>query len=612
MALLLPSGWFDYRRVVRAVRDMPPDAPCVLHGHMAFDANTGFHNSVPRLQGTIEDAAGQQVGFTLFGDQRELAKKLTQGTPVAMAGVPVIYGGRTYLNKAEPVDIRWIGKLCPKYAGKPRVIGPDTVRERVLELLPSVAAETASRLLEQLAVYGEACTILELAGAGDAPLVEIIIKAHLPDTEEEGRAAQDVVERLAAMNAVSAAWSNRPREGAAKAFTFDWDKVGRRVKALPHPLTEEQRRAIFEALQDMQQSVPMRRILSGDVGTGKTFVYATAIAAVADHGGRAAVLAPTQPLAAQIAGEMCTSWPDLDVALVGGEEPAESYRHQILVGTTALLHRDVGALDFLVVDEQQKFSRQQREQLAAGGTHLLEASGTCIPRSMALIRYGVLKVSKLTKPHTEKNIRSRIWMPEERGQLLESVKATIAKGGQVIVVYPLKEGEGINSAEAAFDVWERHFPGRARLVHSKIGDTEKERAIQDMKGGQADILVSTTVVEVGISIPRIRHVVVVEPDRLGLTQLHQIRGRAARNGGTGYFSMYLRRELKDATMERLQVLLETTDGFKIAERDLELRGYGSLKSDADKQTGDDELLYGRPVRLDILDQVAAGLAALTR
>jgi ATP-dependent DNA helicase RecG len=579
---------------------------------MAHNASTGFHNGVPRLQGIIEDATGQQIGFTLFGDQRELAKKLTQGAPVAMAGIPASYGNRTYLNKAEPVDLRWLGKLCPKYAGKPRVIGPDTVRERVLEILPSVATDAASQLLAQLGAYGEASAVLALAGAGDTSLDEIILKAHLPETEEEGRAAQDVVERLAAMNAVTAAWSNRPREGIGKAFTFDWDKVAHRVKALPHPLTEEQRRAIFEALRDMQREVPMRRILSGDVGTGKTFVYAAAVAAVADHGGRAAVLAPTQPLAAQIAGEMRASWPDLDVALVGGEDQAESYRHQVLVGTTALLHRDVGGLDFLVVDEQQKFSRQQREQLATGGTHLLEASGTCIPRSMALIRYGVLKVSKLTKPHTEKNIKSRIWMPEERGQLLESVKATVVKGGQVLVVYPLKEGDGINSAETAFEVWDKHFPGRARLIHSKIGDEQKERAIQDMKENKADVLVSTTVVEVGISIPRIRHVVVVEPDRLGLTQLHQIRGRAARNGGTGYFSMYLRRELKDATMERLQVLLETTDGFKIAERDLELRGYGSLKSDADKQTGDDELLYGRPVRLEILDQVAAGLAALTR
>lgn len=611
VAFLLPSGWADYRNVQRTVGDLHLEQPCVFVGRMAQDAATGFHKGVPRLQGVAEDGAAGSVGFTLFGDHRELARSLTRGSPVAVAGVPTLYGGRVYMNKAELVDLAWIGRLCPRYQGRARVIGPETVRERVLSLLPDVLEKAASRLAEQLRACGDPAAVLDLAGASGRSLVELLQLAHTPPTEEEGHAAQDVIERLAAMNAVTAAWSNRPTDAVARAFTFDWDKVGTRVRALPYPLTDEQRRGIFEALQDMQHGTPMRRILSGDVGTGKTFVYAVAAAAIVDHGGRAAVLAPTQPLAAQIAGEIHRHWPDLDVMLVAGDEaPATCNKASLLVGTTALLHRDVGQLHLVVVDEQQKFSRQQREQLASGGTHLLEASGTCIPRSMALIRYGVVRVSKLTKTHTQKTIKSRLWMPEERGRLLESVEATIAKRGQVLVVYPLKEGTDRNSAESAFQMWNKRFPGRTRVVHADVSDAEKVAAIEALKKGDADLLVSTTVVEVGIDIPRLRHVVVVEPERLGLTQLHQIRGRAARTGGTGYFSMYLRRELKEESMQRLQVLLETTDGFRIAERDLELRGYGSLKSDSDRQTGDDELLFGRPVRLEILDQVAAGLARL--
>ncbi len=609
VALLLPTGWTDYRNVCRRVDELPSDgAPTVLAGRMVFNASHGFHRGIPRLQGTIEADDGLSVGFTLFGDHRSTAETLKQGVEVALAGVPVSYGGRLYLNNAELVPTDWLGRLCPKYPGKPRVIRPDTVRERVLALLASVCSEAAAQLLEALTVYGSPEVVLQAAGAKGEDLARLIYLAHLPETEGEGRAAQEVIERLAAMNAVTAAWSNRSADGTARAFTFDWDRVAARVRALPCPITDEQRRAIYDTLQDLQRISPTRRILSGDVGTGKTFVYAVAAAAVADHDGRVAVLAPTQPLAAQIAGEFRTHWPDLDVALVGGDETAESYRHKILVGTTALLFRDVGKIDFLVVDEQQKFSRQQREQLAQEGTHLLEASGTCIPRSMALIRYGVVQVSRLTKAHTEKKIRSRLWLPLERARLLESVEATVQKGGQVLVVYPLKEGEGRNSAESAFQMWESRFPGRVRLVHANVSDEEKERAIADLKANRADILVSTTVVEVGISIPRLRHVVVVEPERLGLTQLHQIRGRVARNGGSGYFSMYLRREVKEPTMKRLQVLLDTTDGFEIAERDLELRGYGSLRSDADRQAGHDELLFGRPVRLEILDQVVVELA----
>lgn len=600
--LLLPSGWSDYRNVVRKVIDLPIDGhSVVMAGRMAHDASTGFHRGVPKLHGTIQGEDLLTVNFSLFGDHRETAERLRRGTEVAVAGIVASIGGKIYLNNAELVDTAWLGRLCPKYPGKPRVIGPDLVRQRVLSLLPEVEEEAAGHLLEGLRVYGNIDRVLEAAGAGGPDLGGIIRSAHLPETEEEGRAAQEVIEHLAAMNAVTAAWSNRAEAGGARAFTFDWERVAKRVKALPYPLTDEQRRGIYDSLKDMQRDVPMRRILSGDVGTGKTFVYAVAAAAVADHGGRVAVLAPTGPLATQIAGEFTENWPDLDVALVGGDDPAESYRHKILVGTTALLFRDVGQLDFVVVDEQQKFSRQQREQLTEQGSHLLEASGTCIPRSMALIRYGVVQVSRLTKTHTKKEIRSKLWEPGERARLMESVEATIQKGGQVLVVYPLKEGKGRTTAEAAFQMWESRFPGRTRLVHSKISDEDKANAIADLKDGKADLLVSTTVVEVGISIPRLRHVVVIEPDRLGLTQLHQIRGRVARNGGVGYFSMYPRRELKERTRERLQVLLDTTDGFEIAERDLALRGYGSLKADADRQTGHDELLFGRPVRLEVLD-----------
>lgn len=608
-ALLLPSGWADYQTICRKAFDLPPDGrSVVMVGRMAFGASTGFHNGVPRLHGAIIDEHSMTVRFTLFGDHRETAKALKEGVEVAVSGVVARHAGEVYLNSAELVNIEYLGKLWPKYSGKPRVIGPDKVRERVLGLLPSAVDEAAKRLLEPLKAYGSTQEVLQAAGANEENLSQILYRAHLPETRDEGEAAQEIIERLAAMNAITAAWSNKPRTGSARAFRFDWDQVGRRVKALPYQLTEEQRRGIYDTLQDMQSDLPMRRILSGDVGTGKTFVYAVAAAAVADHGGRVAILAPTSPLAAQIMGEFSQNWPDLDVALVGGEEPPRNYQHQILVGTTALLFRDIGDIDFLVVDEQQKFSRQQREQLAEQGTHLLEASGTCIPRSMALIRYGVMQISRLTKAHTEKNIRSRLWTPEERTQLFESVDATIRNGGQVLAVYPLKEGQQRNTAEKAFQMWESRFPGRVRLVHANISDENKAKAIDDLKNDKADILVSTTVVEVGISIPRLRHVVVIEPERLGLTQLHQIRGRVARNGGTGYFSMYLRREVKDKTMERLQVLLETTDGFEIAERDLALRGYGSLRADADRQTGHDELLFGRTVRLEILDEAVETLS----
>lgn len=416
--------------------------------------------------------------------------------------------------------------------------------------------------------------------------------------------AQAAIERLAALLEIAIAQSGLDGASPRMQFTVNQAKVQARIAALPYPLTEEQQTAIQEILADLQKGKAMRRILSGDVGTGKTFVYAVVAAAIADHGGRVAILAPTLPLANQVVGEIRKPWPDLKVAVVAGDAEEGALDASILVGTTALLHRDIGQIDLAVVDEQQKFGREQREQLVGEGVHLLEASGTCIPRSMALIRYGAWGVSRLTKTHTVKNIRSRIWNPEERGGLMEAVRVGLKKGLQTLVVYPVKAGETPRGAEHAYQMWEGHFPGQVRLAHANVGDDEKQKAIDDMKSGAASILVATTVAEVGLDIPNLRHVIVVEPHRLGLTQLHQIRGRAARNGGNGYFSMYLREPIPDKSMVRLQALLETTDGFAIAQRDLEIRGHGSMRANADRQSGHGDAMFGRPISLGALDRAA--------
>ncbi|WP_018234410.1 DEAD/DEAH box helicase [Thioalkalivibrio thiocyanodenitrificans] len=600
VALLLPLDWIDYRAVTERFH---PAERIVLRGRMAFDATTDFHKGVPRLRATVEDAGGTHVGFTLFGDHRETAELLSAGTPITVAGAPAKFSERWYLNQAEIVPPEWIGRLCPRYPGKKRVIKPESVRERVLALLPEILPEAQARLQERMSAHADPEAVLAHAGIRD--LRRALLTAHLPRRLSHGRQAQEAIERLVAMVAVSEAHASHPVRAQARAIPADPERVRERISRLLYPLTDEQQQAVEEIVEDMRQAAPMRRILSGDVGTGKTFVYAAAAAAVADHGGRAAILAPTQPLAAQVAEQIRACWPDLATMLVTGDDSQGAEQARILIGTTALLFRDLGKLDLVVVDEQQKFSREQREKLTEGGVHLLEVSGTCIPRSMALIRYGVWDVSKLTQAHTEKHIRSRIWEPEERAKLMESIRATISRGGQVLVIYPLKDGEERRSAEGAYEQWAQLFPDRVRLAHAGMSDADKQDAIDALKGGKADILVATTVAEVGLDLPRIRHVVVIEPQRLGLTQLHQIRGRAARHGGAGYFSMFLRERPKEKSMQRLRVMLETTDGFEIARRDLELRGYGSLRSDADRQSGEDDLLYGRPVRMEVLDAAAA-------
>ena len=360
----------------------------------------------------------------------------------------------------------------------------------------------------------------------------------------------------------------------------------------------------------------MRRLLSGDVGTGKTAVYGLALAYCIKHGAKAAVLLPNQTLARQIHGDMTAWWPELKPHLVTGNSEQVDASSSLVIGTTALLHRDLGEQDILVVDEQHKFSREQRERLAKPGVHLLEVSATSIPRTQALVRYGALHVSKLTQGHVRKVINTSIITHGDRAVLFADLRKAISRGDKLLVIYPRRGDEEddiespLPSAEEAFASWRHAFGDLVRLVHGARAAEENQQTIQDMIEGRARVLVSTTVVEVGVTIPGLRHCVVVHAERFGLTTLHQIRGRLCRDGGSGTFALYLPAPVKPEVHARLQVLVDTTDGFEVAERDMRIRGFGDLSANSDKQTGDGMgFLIGRPVDVDALDQAIARLHA---
>ena len=392
----------------------------------------------------------------------------------------------------------------------------------------------------------------------------------------------------------------------------DWR---RRAPALPYSLTSDQEKAVEEIAADLRCRRPMRRLLSGDVGTGKTVVYALAALSVIDAGGRVAIMLPGQALAQQVHREILEYWPD--IAPVAGLYTVETDgvpdSSRLLIGTTALLFRDTGAINLLVVDEQQRFSREQREKMLSAGTHLLEVSATCIPRTQALAKYGCLAVSQLTTCHVAKEIRTRIRLPSDRANLFRAVKASLDRRHQILVVYP-KRAKGspgaaesddeLPDAETAFAVWNRLFPGKVRLLHRDMDGTAKAMVLADMRHDRADILVATTVVEVGLTLPRLRRIVVVHAERFGLVTLHQLRGRVARTGGVGYCDLYLPQPVKDDVLDRLQILVDTQDGFEVAAADLRLRGFGDLATASGKQTGsDDTFLFGRPLNSDVLDSL---------
>ena len=624
VALFLPSGWDDLTRpLVDFSRPIFPGDTYVVVGQLIGDPQVRFGSGAPRLTGYLTDPHGRRVGFSAFGDTRTFEDSLKANREkVVLVGQMDIFNERPWLKNPEIVSPSWLGRIRPRYSGKTGVINPETVRDRVLGLLRGAVPMAAKFLEEELKVFGSPTELVKAAGVPDWSLDALLYLAHIPHTVEEGKKAQEALERLAAMGILASARINQT-EGKVRAFLpGNWKQ---RAASISFPLTDEQEAAIEDACRDMATHEPMRRLLTGDVGTGKTAVFGTVCAAVADGQGKSIILLPNFVLAGQVAREMSEWWPDLRIQVVTGETKDLDPEAAILVGTTALLHRTLPwKADLVVVDEQQKFSREQREQLIAANTNLLESTATCIPRSMALARYGVVKVSKLTQCHAKKTLHTRVWYRDQWAQLFSDTMNTLRSGSQVLLVYPLREkGEEdkepkedqkgpqkeLRSAAEVFDIWEKKFPGRVRLLHGQMSDSDKDAALRDMREGRADVCISTTVVEIGVTIPNLRRVIVVHPERHGLTTLHQIRGRLARLGGEGWCDLFLPYHVKEQTMERLRVLERTTDGFEIAEWDMKLRGVGDLSKASDKQSGsDDTFLFGRPVRMEILDEVMETLS----
>jgi ATP-dependent DNA helicase RecG len=616
VALLLPKAWDDFSRPLRNF-DQPILEGCGYAIEASLDGFELRFTGTPRISGYLRDQAGRRLGFTVFGDTRDLQQQLRE---IQHQGPQLFYGrmggfnGRPWLDSLEIVNRWWEGRQRPVYSGKTGVIGPELVRGRVLAGLREAVPLAATWIAEQLRDFGSESDLLSLAGAPGETLQSLLLQAHLPDDQEQGEQAQQVLELIASLGIIRAAKGNLD-QGKARAFVpGDYRE---RVRAIPFALTAEQLQAINEICADLGQHRPMRRILTGDVGSGKTCVFGSVCAAVADGQGKSIILLPNYGLACQVARELSGYWPDLAIQTVTADADAIDPASDILVGTTALLHRQLPwQPDLVVVDEQQKFSREQREQMVGPNTNLLESTATCIPRTMALARYGVVNVSKLTGSHCDKQISTQIWQRHQWKDLYARAMRTLDQGDQLLLVYPLRDkaevkdeeeggakGPPLRNATEVFEGWDKRFPGRVRLLHGQMSDQDKDKALGDMREGKADVLISTTVVEVGVTLPRLRRAIIVHPERHGLTTLHQLRGRLARHGGEGWFDLFLPYPVKEPTMERLNVLVETTDGFAVSDRDMRLRGVGDLSRASEKQTGaDDTFLFGRPVRLEILDR----------
>jgi len=371
------------------------------------------------------------------------------------------------------------------------------------------------------------------------------------------------------------------------------DKLKAITAALPFQLTSGQRQSAWQIIQDLAQNHPMYRLLYGEVGSGKTAVALMAAVAICQSGRQMVWLNPTAILVAQQAEAIkrIVTPLGLTVAVVTGAKKEAHFEADIIIGTHALLDPKIKfrELGLIIVDEQHRFGVEQRQIILDRhpNTHLLMMSATPIPRSLAQSIFGFLDITYLLdKPPGQQKIETVIFKSEDRDSVETAIEFKIAKGEPGFVICPLINPtsgltptlfEGERKAVIAEELrLKKRFPkARIGVVHGKIPATKREELLQQFKAGEIDILLSTTVVEVGIDNPRATWILIEEADRFGLAQLHQLRGRIGRGqqSATCYLAATIETEL---AKQRLNVLVESTDGLAIAEADLRLRGPGEL------------------------------------
>ncbi|MBU1993892.1 ATP-dependent DNA helicase RecG, partial [bacterium] len=348
------------------------------------------------------------------------------------------------------------------------------------------------------------------------------------------------------------------------------------AKTLPFKLTKEQTETIEEIKQDLSKNVAAKRMIVGDVGCGKTMVILASAVMMSPK--RSILMAPTTILANQLYEEAVKYLPHAKIVLVTNKtKKVDLNAFDFIIGTHALLYRELPHAELVMVDEQHRFGTAQRkmlEKLVSSGAkkpHFLQFSATPIPRTLAMIETAHIDVSLITSTPFKKDITSKVIHKSDFKELLEHIKSEVKKNNQVLLVYPLvQESEVLEyqSIEEARGYWEKSFEN-VYVTHGK--DKDKEEILIEFRD-KGSILIATTVVEVGISIPRLSTVVIVGAERLGLSTLHQLRGRVSRTGLKGYCYLYT----NQSTSERLDKFVKTMSGFEIANLDLKFRKSGDL------------------------------------
>jgi ATP-dependent DNA helicase RecG len=587
-----PRRYDDYSQQVR-IRDLRYGTEVTIIGEIKSISKRQGKGRRFSTEAIVQDESG---GLRVnWFNQPWMIGNLNIGDSIVLSGKVDQYLGRLTLNNPEwellDKEQLHTNRIVPIYP-----LTADLGQRWLRTLMNRVVTHWAPRVPDPLPA-----TVVESANL--EPLSEALLQAHFPDSQEQITAAR---QRLAfdelfllqlAVLQQKQVWQGQ----TARRFDAPKEWLDSQIAHLPYQLTNAQQRVLADLLKDLDSGRPMNRLLQGDVGSGKTVVAALCMAAVIRSRAQAALMAPTSILAEQhytslqrlLVGEGNLQTSELRL-IVGSTPEAEKQEIReglqdgsikVVIGTHTLIEDPIlfSQLELVVIDEQHRFGVGQRAALRAKGTnpHLLVMTATPIPRSLSLTIYGDLDLSVIDEmPPGRLAVSTHLVLPRERERAYKLIRREVEAGRQAFIIYPLIEESDASETKAAVDEQKRLkkevFPDlKVELLHGRLNAEDKDKAMAAFRDGKAQVMVSTTVIEVGVDIPNATVMLIEGANRFGLAQLHQLRGRVGRGADKSYCILIPDHE-DAAENERQQALLETNDGFILAEKDLAQRGPGQF------------------------------------
>lgn len=596
-----PSRYEDRRSII-SIAELKEDQTQTIRGIISSAGELKRRGGRRMFQAVIKDDSGflRSIWFSTHGGY--LSTKFKPGKHVIATGKVAYNRYQRCLEMMHP-DMELFEKGDTERSGGILPIYPLTggISQKNMRSIISKAMEAGVKLPETLPA--KIIKSLKLPGRDEA-----VKKLHAPDKNESldllnsfGTAAHRrlIFDELFLIECAMALLRDRNAE-RVRGVQIDLEKseLYDAVSSLPFELTPDQKKSLNDIVKDLQSVHPMNRLLEGDVGCGKTVVAALAAAFAKKGGCQSAFMAPTEILAQQhyatltnMSGVLGLKTALLTSAIRNREkekikQAAMEGELDLVVGTHALIQRDVlfKKLGFVVIDEQHRFGVRQRADLMEKGDkpNILIMTATPIPRTLAMTLYSDLDISTIrSMPKGRGEVETRIIQPGDRSKANMLIHREVKKGRQAFIIYPLVEESEKLELKAATRMWEEYDKKifrdlRVGLVHGKMGSDEKNRVMSRFTNRELDVLVSTTVVEVGIDQPNAAVMMIEHAERFGLAQLHQLRGRVGRGAEKSYCLLAIEYPMSALAKERLKVMTKSRDGFVIAEKDLELRGTGDL------------------------------------